>query len=127
MVATFVAIVAGAIRNGLSELAPSLAHLLLRLAARMEASTSEEKGLLYGEMSAMLEEVPTKLTQLLFAVGRATYALRHVEWKSRRKRVEKKNQEQAFFAKSEPHFSRFWPLYSLVSLAIGIGFSLVLI
>lgn len=87
VVATLVAIVVGAITNELGELAPSLAHRVLRLAAYLEASGHEERGLLLNEMAAMLDEVPGKLTKLLFSIGRLTYALRHMELQPKRIRV----------------------------------------
>ncbi|MDQ3786670.1 MAG: hypothetical protein M3422_05420 [Actinomycetota bacterium] len=84
VVTTVAAIGVGAITNELCDLAPWLAVRLVRLAARLEAATPEEKHLLFEEMSAMLDEVPGKLTKLLFSIGRLTYAARHVRWRRRR-------------------------------------------
>ena len=83
VVTTVAAVVVGAITNELCDLAPWLAIRLLRVAARLEAVSREERHLLFEEMSAMSDEVPGKLTKLLFAIGRLTYASRHMRFRAR--------------------------------------------
>jgi hypothetical protein len=73
----------GVLTNELCDLAPWLARLLLRRAASLEAKSPEEAMLIYDEMAATLDEVPGKLTKLLFAAGRMTLAFRHLRWRPR--------------------------------------------
>lgn len=73
----------GVLTNELCDLAPWFARLILRRAASMEAATPEEAILIYDEMVATLDEVPGKLTKLLFATGRMTLAVRHLRWRPR--------------------------------------------
>jgi hypothetical protein len=65
----------GIITNNLYDLMPWLAHRILLRAAKLEAGTPEETSLIYAESAAVLDEVPGKLTKLLFAISRLTRAL----------------------------------------------------
>lgn len=58
----------GVLGNEVFELMPWLARKVLRLAARVDARVPDERGPLFDEWAAQLDEVPGKLTKLLFAL-----------------------------------------------------------
>lgn len=58
----------GVLGNEVFELTPWLAGRVLRLAARVDARTPDERALLFHEWAGQVDEVPGKLTKLLFAL-----------------------------------------------------------
>jgi hypothetical protein len=76
--ATLSAIVVGAATNELCDVAPWLAKRVLKRAARLEATHGEEEALILNELLALLEDVPGKLSKLIWSLARLGYSTRFV-------------------------------------------------
>lgn len=108
--AVLAAIGVGLVTNELFDLAPWLARRLLRRAARLEAGTPDETPLILEELTALLDEVPGKLTKLLWALGRHTNAVRLVK----RRRSADLARPAALAAAVREDRPRFVPVFVLV-------------
>lgn len=71
---SFLAVTLGITTNEVSELSPWLAKKVLRFAVHLEEKREAESQLMQIELNRLLDEVPGKLTKLVWAIGRLYFS-----------------------------------------------------
>jgi hypothetical protein len=74
--ATVSAFLVSGATNEFCDIAPWLAKRVLRRAARIEAANQDEESLILDELLALLDEVPGKISKLVWSLGRLGFSWR---------------------------------------------------
>lgn len=74
--ATIGGVVLNLVASEIGDVAPWLAHRILRRASRWEAADAAQAALIFGEQRDALKDVPGRISKVVFAIGRLRFGLR---------------------------------------------------